>query len=124
MLIPTWFAAGVSRMGLLALSALWMPALQVFQMTVIEQHWRSLAYGAVSTAMGFAFGTVSLAGGFIAASMGYSALFLLGSVMAASGALVMWGLRRYLNGQCSQRGRNARVRAGGRPRRTEASGRP
>ena len=71
-LIPTWQVAGVSRMGLLALSALWMPALQVFQMTVIERHWRSLAYGTVSTAMGFAYGTVSLVGGFIAASMGYS----------------------------------------------------
>ncbi len=80
-------------MGLLALSALWMPALQVFQMTVIERHWRSLAYGTVSTAMGFAYGTVSLAGGFIAASLGYSSLFVLGAVMAAGGAIAMWALR-------------------------------
>lgn len=95
-LIPNWQAAGLGRMGLLALSALWMPALQVFQMTVIEQHWRSLAYGAVSTAMGFAFGSVSLVGGFIAASLGYSALFVLGAAMAAGSGVVMWLLRRNL----------------------------
>ncbi|MFN2203219.1 MAG: MFS transporter [Caldilineaceae bacterium] len=94
-LIPTWWSAGLGRMGLLALAALWMPALQVFQMTVIEQHWRSLAYGAVSTAMGFSFGTMSLAGGFVAAGMGYSALFMLGGMTAAGGAAVMWTLRRH-----------------------------
>lgn len=95
-LIPNWQVAGLSRMGQLALAALWMPALQVLQMTVIERHWRSLAYGAVSTALGFAFGSVSLAGGFIAATWGYSTLFLLGAAMSAVGAVVMWGLRRNL----------------------------
>jgi predicted MFS family arabinose efflux permease len=95
-LIPAWWSAGFGSMSLLALSALWMPALQVFQMTVIEQHWRSLAYGAVSTAMGFSFGTMSLAGGFVAAGMGYSAVFLLGGMTAAGGAVVMWALRRHL----------------------------
>ena len=95
-LIPTWQAAGFGRMGALALSALWMPTLQVFQMTVFEKHWRSLAYGAVSTGMGFACGSVSLAGGFIAAAWGYSSLFLLGAALAAGGAIAMWALRRHV----------------------------
>lgn len=94
--IPTWPAAGFGRMGTLAMAALWTPALQVFQMTVIEKHWRSLAYGAVSTGMGFSFGLVSLVGGFIAAAWGYATLFMLGTVLAGTGAIAMWVLRRHL----------------------------
>ncbi len=95
-LISNWQAASFGRIGLLAVAALWMPALQVFQMTVFERHWRSLAYGAVSTAMGFSYGFVSLLGGFIAAALGYSVLFMVGASMASIGAAVMWGVRRYL----------------------------
>jgi MFS family permease len=92
-LIPNWFAAGIGRLGVLALAAIWMPALQVFQMGAVDRHWRSLAYGTVSTGMGFSFGAISLVGGFIAASWGYSSLFMMGAVMAAMGAAVMWALQ-------------------------------
>ena len=93
-LVPIWFAAGLGRLGGLALSAIWMPALQSFQMGAVERHWRSLAYGAVSTGMGFSFGSISLIGGFVAATWGYSSLFMMGGVMAATGGAVMWAMRK------------------------------
>ena len=95
-LFNTWQSASLGRIGLFALAALWVPALQVFQMTAVQRQWRSLAYGSITTAMGFSFGAISLAGGFIAATRGYSALFMLGAVLALAGAVVMWVFRRYV----------------------------
>jgi predicted MFS family arabinose efflux permease len=91
-LIPHWTAAGVGLFGTVALGAVWMPALQVFQMELVERRWRSLAYGIVSMSMGLSFGTVSLAGGYIAAEWGYDSLFLLGIGLNMAGAALMWGI--------------------------------
>ena len=93
-LIPHWTAAAVGRLGVLALSAMWMPALHVYQMERIETRWRSLAYGAVSMAMGFSFGSASLAGGYIIAAAGYRTLFLLGAGLSTAGAVLMWAILR------------------------------
>jgi MFS family permease len=92
--IPHWTGASFGRSGVIALSALWMPALQVYQMETIQRHWRSLAYGVVSMAMGLSFGTVSLFGGYFAAQYGYPNLFLIGLVLCVAGAMVMWGILR------------------------------
>jgi MFS family permease len=94
-LVPHWSGAALGRASVLALSAVWMPALQVFQMEMLEEQWRSLAYGAVSTAMGFAFASVSLAGGFIIAARGYRTLFLLGGALSIAGGTLMAAIRRY-----------------------------
>lgn len=93
-LLPTWFGVGLGRLGTLVLSAMWMPALQVYQMEMVERHWRGLAYGAVSMAMGLSFGTISLAGGYVVASWGYSALFVMGLCLSTLGAALMWGMLR------------------------------
>jgi MFS family permease len=92
--VPAWYAVGIGRLGMIAIGAVWLPSLQAFQMNVVEKHWRSLAYGAVSTGMGFGFGIVSLVGGFIAATYGYSLLFSIGIIMCAAGGVVMWGIRK------------------------------
>jgi MFS family permease len=76
-LIPHWTAAGLGRFGILVLSAVSM---------------RSLAYGAVSMAMGLSYGSASLAGGYIIAATGYRSFFLIGVGLSAAGALVMWGI--------------------------------
>ena len=96
-LIPHWTAAAVGRLGVLALSAMWMPALHVYQMERIETRWRSLAYGAVSMAMGLSFGSASLAGGYIIAAAGYRTLFLLGAGLSTAGAVLMWAILRRQN---------------------------
>ena len=91
-LIPQWFAAAVGQFGSMVLSAVRMPALQVYQMEMIERRWRSLAYGAVSTAMGLSFALVSFSGGQIIARWGYTNLFVMGVCLSLVGATIMWGL--------------------------------
>jgi predicted MFS family arabinose efflux permease len=94
-LIPNWVAAGLGRASIQVLSAIWLPALQVFQMEMVDGEWRSLAYGAISMAMGMGFGTTSLAGGYIIAAWGYPRLFLIGVGLSAIAGAFMWGMLRY-----------------------------
>ncbi len=89
-LIPQWFAAALGQFASMVLSAVRMPALQVYQMEMIEKHWRSLAYGAVNTAMGLSFGLVSFGGGQIIDRWGYTSLFTLGVILSLFGATIMW----------------------------------
>lgn len=89
-----WLGAGIGRLGILALSAMWMPALQVYQMEMVSARWRSLAYGILSMGMSLTFTSVSIAGGYIATEWGYQPLFLLGMGMSCAGSLLMWGMMR------------------------------
>jgi predicted MFS family arabinose efflux permease len=91
-LLPHWLAVAVGSVGVLSMSAMWMPALHVFQMDQVESHWRSLAYGAVSMAMGFSFASMSLLGGYVIAQAGYRTLFAIGAGMSVTGAGVMWAI--------------------------------
>jgi MFS family permease len=93
-LVPHWAAVGLSSTGILALAAMRMPALQVFQMELVDKRWRALAYGAVSMAMGISFGSASLVGGYIIAAAGYRTLFLLGTGLSLGGAALMWAILR------------------------------
>jgi predicted MFS family arabinose efflux permease len=86
--------AGIGRAGILAVTALWMPALQIYQMESVDRHWRSLAYGISSTAMGLSFGTISLVGGYVAVRWGYPNLFLGGVLLTVVGSAIMWGALR------------------------------
>ncbi|MGB5052121.1 MAG: MFS transporter [Caldilineaceae bacterium] len=89
LLFPHWLGASLGRFGTLALAAMWMPTLQVYQMEMIAQRWRSLAYGAVSMGMSLSFALVSYAGGLLVAGWGYAALFGLGLLLSAGGAGLM-----------------------------------
>ncbi|MBL7199628.1 MAG: MFS transporter [Anaerolineae bacterium] len=96
-LAPHWAAVGLGSTGILALAAVRLPALQVFQMELVDTRWRALAYGAASMAMGLSFGSTSLLGGYVIAAMGYRAIFLLGAGLSVAGSGVMWVL-------CKQQG--------------------
>lgn len=89
-----WTAAGLGNVGILVLGAVWMPALQVFQMELVEDEWRSLAYGAVSMAMGLGFASTSFGGGYVIAASGYRVLFLVGAVLCIAASVVMWAIAR------------------------------
>ena len=91
-LIPQWFTAAIGQFGTTALSAVRMPALQVYQMEMVERRWRPLAYGAVSAAMGLSFGLISLIGGQIIDRWGYTNLFVMGVTLSLVGAVIMWGI--------------------------------
>lgn len=91
-LFSNWATAGIGRLGVMVLAAIRMPALQVYQMELVDSQRRSLAYGIISTVMGFGFASVGLAGGYIVAARGYQSLFLLGTVLSMAGSAVMWGM--------------------------------
>ncbi len=93
-LIPHWAAAGTGRLGALALAAIWMPALQVYQMELVDQRWRSLTFGIVSMAMGCAYASVGFVGGRVVATWGYGTLFGLGLGMTLLGTALMGGIFR------------------------------
>lgn len=93
-LFPDWFGASLGRLGTLALAAMWMPTLQVYQMEMIAQRWRSLAYGAVSMGMSLSFALVSYGGGFVVGGWSYAALFGLGLLFSFGGAGLMGVLVR------------------------------
>ena len=93
-LIPHWTAAAVSRLLFVILSAVWLPALQSFQMERIDPEWRSIGYGALAMAMGSGFGSTSIVGGYIVAAAGYRTLFGLGIFVSTVAAGIMWGILR------------------------------
>jgi MFS family permease len=104
-LFPRWPAVAVGSVGVLSMSAMWMPALHVFQMEQVGPRWRSLAYGAVSMAMGSSFASMSLLGGYVIAQAGYRAFFAVGVGISIAGAGLMWAiLKRQKAGSESQRG--------------------
>ncbi len=87
-----WTGAGIGRAGIVTITALWMPALQIYQMESMERHWRATAYGISSMAMGLSFGGVSILGGYFAARWGYPNLFLIGIVLTMMGSMLMWSI--------------------------------
>lgn len=93
-LLPHWLGVTVGGLGVTALAAMWMPALQVFQMELVDARWRSLAYGIVSMAMSLTYASTSLFGGQIAAQWGYQRLFLLAVGLSLIGTVIIWAMRR------------------------------
>ena len=89
-LFPHWAAMATARLVVLGTAAIWMPALQVYQMESFHPDWRTLVYGIVSTGMGFSFASVSLSGGYIAAHFGYRATFLVGLILSAFSFAIFW----------------------------------
>ena len=66
-------------------------------MELVEPQWRSLAYGAVSMAMGFSFGLISLLGGYVIAAGGYRSLFALGVALTTASSVMIWRIRNRLD---------------------------
>jgi predicted MFS family arabinose efflux permease len=94
-LVPHWTAAAASRLIFVVVSAVWLPAVQAFQMERIDPEWRSIGYGAVAMAMGSGFGSTSIVGGYIVAAAGYRTLFALGIALSLLAAVIMWGILRH-----------------------------
>jgi MFS family permease len=89
-----WAAAGLGRLICVVASAVWLPALQAFQMERVDPEWRSLAYGALAMGMGLGFSSTSLAGGYVIAARGYRTLFTAGIVISLLSAALLWVLLR------------------------------
>jgi predicted MFS family arabinose efflux permease len=88
-LLSNSMGASLGRIATLALAAMWMPTMQVYQMEMIAQRWRSLAYGAISMGMSLSFAAVTYGGGLVVAGWSYTTLFGLGLLLSAGGAGLM-----------------------------------
>jgi predicted MFS family arabinose efflux permease len=93
-LVHHWTVAGQARLFTLALSAIWLPTLQAFQMEMVGSEWWSVASGALSMAISLGFGIATGVGGHIVTAMGYGSLFLIGAGLTVVSAVPMWGAMR------------------------------
>ncbi len=94
MLVPMffmehWLVAGLGRMGIMATSAVWMPVIQMYQMEMVHQSWRPVAFALLSMALGLNYGIISFFGGYIIASWGYPVLFMISCVVTLVGSLIL-----------------------------------
>jgi MFS family permease len=89
-LVPHWSAAMLSFMGVVALTAVRIPAFLVYSMQAIAPEHRALMSGANEMANGLGFAIIGLGGGHIITAFGYRPLFLLSACLTAVGTLVFW----------------------------------
>lgn len=86
-LVPHWGATAVGRVGIFAFTAIRLPAIQVYMMELVDEQWRSLAYGVGSMAQSVGSGLMGMVGGFIIVALGYDTIFYLGAAICALSAL-------------------------------------
>jgi MFS family permease len=89
-----WTTVAIGRFGVLVFMAIWLPTIQVYQMENVDESWRGLAYGSISMAMGLGFATISFTGGFVIAAQGYSTIFIVGALLSAVAAILMFGINK------------------------------
>jgi MFS family permease len=85
-LIPHWAAAGLGYLGVISLSAITLPVINVYQMELVEARWRTTMSGITSMANGLSWAAITFAGGYVIAAMGYRTLFLVGVGATVVGA--------------------------------------
>src|SRR5712691_9008254 len=90
-LLPHWGAAMLSFMGVVALTAIRIPAFLVYSMEAVAPEQRTIMSGANEMANGLGFAIIGLGGGNIIPAFGYRPLFLLSACLTAVGTLVFWG---------------------------------
>ena len=89
-----WLMAGFSRMGVMAMAAVWMPVIQIYQMEMVQRAWRPLAFALLSVALGINYGTLSFFGGYVISRWGYQTLFLSCALLTVMGSLVLMTIQR------------------------------
>lgn len=93
-LIEHWAGAGLGRLGVMSLSAIWMPVVQIYQMEMVQREWRPLAFALLSMALGLNYGTLSYFGGRVISHWGYPTLFLICAGLTVMGSIVLFIVQR------------------------------
>lgn len=93
-LVRNWIGAGVGRLGVGVLGAIWSPILSVYQMEMVPRRRRPLAFALISAAQGVCFGTLSYFGARVITHRGYPAFFLIGALLTAAGSALLFALSR------------------------------
>jgi MFS family permease len=89
-LIPHWGAAGLSFIGVIALSWIRYAASTVYFLELVPPARRATVSGVTEMAAGITFTVLTFGGGYAIALIGYRSLFLAGAVLTGLSALVFW----------------------------------
>ncbi|MEZ4674144.1 MAG: MFS transporter [Caldilineaceae bacterium] len=92
--IPTWWAAGIGYMGVMAGSSIRYTSFLIYVMAMIKPEQRSLLSGINEMTAGLSFAGMALIGGYIIVNQGYQTLFLLGALLTLVGTVIFWGYFR------------------------------
>jgi len=92
--IPTWWAAGIGYMGVMAGSSIRYTSFLIYIMAMIKPEQRSLMSGINEMTAGLGFAVMALIGGYIIVNQGYQTLFLLGAGLTFVGTVIFWGYFR------------------------------
>jgi predicted MFS family arabinose efflux permease len=98
-LIPRLGAVSFGYAGVMVMSTMWRPPIQVYRMEIVSPRWRALMNGSSNMTMGLSWAFMGLGGAHIAENAGYGAVFLLGAMLTTSGALLFWLYDRVPRGQ-------------------------
>jgi MFS family permease len=89
-LLPTWGAAGLGLVGVMAFSSMRYPAYLVFAMDLVPARWRATLSGAGEMAGGLCFASMALVGGYIIAAQGFRPLFLFAALLTLIGTVLFY----------------------------------
>ena len=92
--IPTWWAAGLGYMGVMAGSSIRYTSFMIFIMAMVKPEQRSFMSGLSEMTAGLCFALMALIGGYIIVGQGYQTLFLVGAGATLFGVLLFWGYFR------------------------------
>ncbi len=93
--VPTWPAAGVSYIAVMACTSIRYPAFFVYLMEITPPQLRATMSGAGEMSAGFSFALIALLGGYIIAGPGFTTLFVMSALMTLTGTLLLWGFLRW-----------------------------
>jgi len=92
--IPTWWAAGIGYMGVMAGSSIRYTSFLIYVMSMIKPEQRSFMSGINEMTAGLSFAGMALVGGYIIVNQGYQMLFLLGALFTLVGTMIFWAYFR------------------------------
>lgn len=95
--VPTWWAAGIGYMGVMAGSSIRYTSFLIYVMAMIKPEQRSFLSGINEMTAGLSFAGMALVGGYIIVDYGYQMLFLLGAMLTLIGTVVFWGYFRAMS---------------------------
>jgi predicted MFS family arabinose efflux permease len=98
-LIPHWAVAGFSFMAMLVMVSIGRPAYMIYSQEIVAPRWQGTMSAATTMSIGISWSLMAFGGGFVIASFGYRALFLLGALLSALGALFFWSYFRNPRGE-------------------------
>jgi predicted MFS family arabinose efflux permease len=88
--VTHWMAATFSFVGSIGAIATSIPTRNVFSQICVGPQWRASASAASTIGLGLGWASMAALGGFVIEAWGFSALFLLGSALALTNALLLY----------------------------------